>query len=390
MAKSLGGTELFNNSLAPAYPLRAVWMLRLALGLTVLLGATLFFLGTSWDIQWHTFIGRDRTLIPPHIVMLTGVTISGLAALAAVLIETLWSRRNQFISNVSTGFADTFHGSLGAYIAGFGALDAGVAFPLDSYWHSLYGIDVTIWAPFHIMFAVGMAIVAFGSLYMLLSATHLAMREHALGGRRIAATSAAIALAICMCIFTFLLFDAYGDQGTLQFGFMIINAFMPLAALLGAWTFVTAAFAFQWRWAATAVAAISLLFAGIVYLVVPPLTNWLTGIEHLAYRRPGPHPAVVSIDWPALFIVAAILIDIIVHLGRRRGWSTRKLTLIVAAISLIGFLPAPIGFAIYPYYLATELGITGSIVSLLLGLAGALVGSWLGRSTGESLHALEG
>ena len=34
-----------------------------ALGLTALFGAIIFLEGTSWDIQWHSYIGRDRTLI---------------------------------------------------------------------------------------------------------------------------------------------------------------------------------------------------------------------------------------------------------------------------------------------------------------------------------------
>ena len=65
-------------------------------------------------------------------------------------------------------------------------------------------------------------------------------------------------------------------------------------------------------------------------------------------------------------------------------------TLIVAASALVGFLPAPIIFPIYPLELAQTTGMLGFIVSLLLGLLGAYVGSWLGRGTGELMYALEG
>jgi hypothetical protein len=385
MAKILGGIEALNSSSSPAFSLRAVWILRLALGLIVLLGATFFFLGTSWDIQWHSFIGRDRTLIPPHIVMLTGDTLSGLAAIAAVFIETLWARRSP-----TTNFAGAFRGSLGAYIAGFGALGAAVAFPLDSYWHALYGIDVAIWAPFHLMIITGMALVALGAIYMLLSAAHLSASEHAHGAKRAAYLGAVIAFAVTMCIFTFLLFDAYGDMGMVNLGIMTINVFTFLAALLGAWTFVATAYALPWRWTATCVALVSLVFVGIVALYVPPATNVLVQIEHLAYRRPGAHLAVVALNWPALFIVGAIIIDSLVHRAKRKNWSRRKQTLIVAASALIGFLPVPIIFPIYPLVLAHLIGIPGLIVSLLLGLLGAYIGSWLGRGTGEPMYALEG
>jgi len=387
MAKTLNGSDILNNSSFLAPSLRAVWTLRLALGFTVLLGATLFFLGTSWDIQWHSFVGRDRTLIPPHIVMLTGNTLSGLAALAAILIETLWARRSP--TSAGTDFAGAFHGSLGAYIAGFGALGAAVAFPLDSYWHALYGIDVAIWAPFHLMIITGMALVALGAIYMLLSAAHLSAAGNVRGATRAAYAGVVVAFTITMCIFTFLLFDGYGDMGTIDLGIMTINVFTFLAALLGAWTFVAAASALPWRWSATRIALVSLFFVAIVAIFVPPATNFLLQLEHLTYRRPGFNLAVVAIDWPALFIVAAIIIDSVIHRARRKDWSSSKQTLIVAASALVGFLPVPIIMPLYPLLLAQNIGVVGFIVSLLLGLLGAYIGSWLGRNTGNSMYALE-
>ncbi len=385
MAKTLDGMEALESSSSSALSLRAVWTLRLALGLVVLLGATLFFLGTSWDIQWHSFVGRDRTLIPPHIVMLTGDTLSGLAAMLAVFIETLWVRRSP-----STYFAGAFRGSLGAYIAGFGALGAAVAFPLDSYWHALYGIDVAIWAPFHLMIITGMALVALGAIYMLLSAAHLAASGNARGTTRTANVGAVVAFAVTMCIFTFLLFDAYGDMGMVNLGIMTINVFTMLAALLGTWTFVAAAYALPWRWSATLVVLVSLVFVGIVALYVPPATNLLLQIEHLSYRKGGGQLAIIALEWPALFLIGAIIIDSVVRLAKRRGWSRGKQTLIMAVSALVAFLPLPIIFPLYPAELATFLGIAGSFVSLLLGLLGAYMGSWLGRSMGEPMKALEG
>src|SRR5947209_7424333 len=195
MAKAMSGIESLGDSSSLAPSLRAVWVQRLALGFVTLFGSALFFLGTSWDIQWHTFIGRDRTLIPPHQMMLTGVALSGIAALVAVIIETIWIRRNASLERYATSFAESFYGSLGAYIAGFAALNAAVAFPLDAYWHALYGIDVAIWAPFHVMFVMGMAIVALGAAYMLVSAAHFAASVGAAGAKRAAYIGVIVALA---------------------------------------------------------------------------------------------------------------------------------------------------------------------------------------------------
>src|SRR5436305_14421178 len=106
MAKTFDGTAVFNDSTTLTRSLRAVSTLRLVLGLTALLGAIIFLEGTSWDIHWHTYIGRDRTLIPPHIMMLSGVALSGIPGLLTVLIESWWVRRNKIIMQYSSRFAE--------------------------------------------------------------------------------------------------------------------------------------------------------------------------------------------------------------------------------------------------------------------------------------------
>lgn len=388
MAKALD-TGALTAQAARTHSLPVVRTLRLAFGSVILFGATLFFLGTSWDIQWHTYIGRDRTLIPPHIIMLFGITLCGISALSTVLIETFWARRNRQVAASSTQFADAFHGSLGAYIAGFGALDSAIGFPLDSYWHSLYGIDVQIWAPFHVMIIAGMVTVALGAVYMLVSTAHLAARDLAPVARGLSHTGTLIALAVMLAILTFLLFDAYGDMGTLALGPVTINVFAALAALFGLYTFIVAAHALPWRWAATSVVAVSFVLVTIVWFYVPPATTLLLKLEQLSYRRGGAHLPVVTVDWPVLFIVAAVIFDLVRYQARKRHWSARKLLAVLALGTLIGFLPAPLLFPVYPALLATNIGVVSSIVTLLLGYAGGYVGGWLGNRTGEVIEALE-
>src|ERR1041385_7072806 len=155
MAKALDSSELVSSSSSQVYSLRSIVTLRVISGIIIILGSITTLIGVSWDVQWHDFIGRDRTLIPPHIMMLTGIFVGGLVAMATVLLETGWARRNTRLASHSTAFAGFFSSSLGTYIAGFTALCAAIAFPLDAYWHALYGIDVQIWAPFHLMILVG-------------------------------------------------------------------------------------------------------------------------------------------------------------------------------------------------------------------------------------------
>src|SRR5581483_369695 len=233
MAKALGRIETIGSTLSPAYSLRALWILRLVLGNLILLGSIITTLGVSWDIQWHSFVGRDRTLIPPHEMMLGGILLSGCVALVVVCLETAWTRRNPLLANDSTSFANFFHSGLGAYIAGFAALDAAIAFPLDAYWHALYGIDVSIWAPFHVMILGGAALVPLGATYMLVSAARLATRSGDHKTAHLGYLSAIIALGTTMAVFTYLLADSVDRQGTIGLGGgTFVNVFPFLAGLL--------------------------------------------------------------------------------------------------------------------------------------------------------------
>ena len=391
MNKTLSGMKPLNDSPALLHSLRAVWTLRLALGFIVLLGSIIFFLGTSWDIQWHSLIGRDRTLIPPHEVMLTGVGLSGLAAVTAVLIETLWARRNPIIAQSSTSFADAFHGSLGAYVAGFAALDAAVAFPLDAYWHSLYGIDVTIWAPFHLMIIVGMAMVALGAAYMLASAARLAASAKAVGPTRLGYVGVIVAFASMMSIFTFLVFTALNvpGPGNINLDVMTINVFPLLVALLGAGTFVSVVYAVPWKWAATSVAVASLVLVVIVALYVPAATDLLVKLEHQTYRAGNPGFALIAFEWPLMPLLAAILIDIAAQLARRKRWSLSRRIVVMALLSLVVCVPVLPIFPLLSLDLLHETGTLGSGISLLLGLLSAGVGAWFGHQVGTSLQYVE-
>ena len=392
MAKTLDGTTVFNDSTTLARSLRTVSTLRLVLGLTALLGAIIFLEGTSWDIQWHSYIGRDRTLIPPHLMMLSGVALSGISGLLTVLIESFWARRNQTIAQYSSGFAEIFSGPLGAYLVGFTALTAAVAFPLDAYWHALYGIDVAIWAPFHIMFVASMGIVALGAAYMLGSAAHLAARIGTAGSgtRRAATLGVVLALATVLSLFTLLLFDALEDKNYINLGFMSINVFPLLSGLLVAFTLVAAAYAIPWRWAATSVSACYLVLAGIMAVFVQPATDWLLTVERLKYRDTPAFTSIVALQWFITPVVVAILIDVIMHRARRRQWSRRKLALVLALTALLAAaLPVVSIFPLSPVVLAVELGAAGYLASVLLGLAGTYLGTLFGRNVGESLDSLE-
>src|SRR2546421_721745 len=128
-------------------------------------------LGLAWDRNWHDTIGRDSFWIPPHIMMYTGIGAAGLIALTVVLADTLrYYKRAPGVDDSSTmPIFRIFHAPMGFIILGFGALIDLVAAPFDNWWHSLYGIDVTLWSPFHLMGTLGGLIEGLGIIYIFAS-----------------------------------------------------------------------------------------------------------------------------------------------------------------------------------------------------------------------------
>src|SRR6266568_5859011 len=118
-------------------------------------------LGSIWDREWHFFVGRDQFWTPPHTLIYLSVAGAGLLALSIVIADTVrYFKGTPGVDDASTVcIFKVFHAPLGFIIAGFGALQALVAAPLDNYWHNLYGIDIALWAPFHMMGVLGMIYV---------------------------------------------------------------------------------------------------------------------------------------------------------------------------------------------------------------------------------------
>lgn len=111
-------------------------------------------LGAVWDVQWHTVVGRDSFWIPPHDMIYGAVALCGLLAAATVLWAG-WPNRNS---------AEPW--PWGMFIGGLGVVTMLGAAPFDDLWHRLYGIDVTIWSPPHMLGVTGAWVIALGALLM--------------------------------------------------------------------------------------------------------------------------------------------------------------------------------------------------------------------------------
>jgi hypothetical protein len=132
---------------------------------SMLLSASLLtaVLGMYWDISLHIDNGRDAGPLanPAHYLILVG--LYGVL-LAGVLTAVLGGERPTRAS-VAVG-AGWWLPVGGVLIAACGAF-ALSGFPLDDVWHRLFGQDVTLWGPTHLMLIGGASLATLGGLALL-------------------------------------------------------------------------------------------------------------------------------------------------------------------------------------------------------------------------------
>lgn len=105
--------------------------------------------GLQWDIRWHLRIGRDSAWIPPHLMMYSGVAISVLLCFGMLAWDT-WRHRGGRAAGgemAVMGFVST----PGFHLAAWGIALTVLAAPIDDLWHRVFGIDVTLWSPPHLL-----------------------------------------------------------------------------------------------------------------------------------------------------------------------------------------------------------------------------------------------
>jgi hypothetical protein len=156
------------DAVSPGLAATDVRALRRA-ALWALLGAKLLGgWGVPWDIRWHLLVGRDSFWIPPHVMTYAGVTLTVLLAFGVLVTETIQDRRG--VPAPGRIRIAGLVGTRGFHLAGWGVALTVLAAPVDDLWHRLFGIDVTLWSPPHLL---GMAGAQLNTLGCLLIAVEL-------------------------------------------------------------------------------------------------------------------------------------------------------------------------------------------------------------------------
>jgi hypothetical protein len=128
---------------------RITWVALTILVFTTSIICALF--GFIWDVSWHIGNGRDPGPLanPAHYFIIIGLFGIFLAGMLAVVVP--FDKPGPAAVRITRNWYAPVGGIL---MAGCG-LYAMTGFPLDDTWHRIFGQDVTLWGPTHLMMIGG-------------------------------------------------------------------------------------------------------------------------------------------------------------------------------------------------------------------------------------------
>jgi hypothetical protein len=358
-----------------------------ALSATVIgLALATLVVGTAWDTQWHVAVGRDRALTAPHVMMLLGIALAGLVSLALVLADTWRFRRGSEVSAAnSRRVLGIFQAPSGLVLAGIGALLAAIAFPLDDYWHTLYGIDVTLWAPFHVMIVASMVTSGLGALFLLAAEIRQAASARAQLGLELAF---ALGLAATWSTLLLLLPQANADDGLFGLGQtqlvwypILLAGALPLAILP----------ALRLTRLPAPASVVALIVVGLrqaMFWFVPWAVETTRAAEGLVYRPNPPGNVITPYAFPLALLFLALAIDGLAWALRSSARRPRLLLgATLAGAVLAGFLERPWIHTLTTYYFPSLDTGAALLNTMPLTVLGALAGGGLALALNRGLAA---
>jgi hypothetical protein len=307
-------------------------------------------LGMYWDISLHIDNGRDAGPLanPAHYLILFG--LFGIFAAGFLSMCIPRERTGPTAIRLFEGWYAPLGGVLMAAAGSF----ALIGFPLDDVWHRLFGQDVTLWGPTHLMLIGGASVSLIGQGVLL------AEGARSRGGREpgreglIKLRRASLAGGFLIGLSTF---QAEFDFGVPQFDFLFQPMLIALAASIG---LVSARL---WGGAGTALGAVAffVIVRGFVSLMVGGV--WEQSLPHFP-----------------LYLAEALIVEAAALVLLKRG----PLAFGAGAGALIGtvgtaaewgwshvWMPLPWPAALLP---------EAAAVALLAGVAGGLLGAFVGTS----------
>lgn len=119
--------------------------------------------GMLWDISLHVGEGRDEGPLanPAHYFILIGLYLMFAAGMLAVVLPI-----DEAPGPASVRITANWRAPVGGLLIAGAGLYALFGFPLDDTWHRIFGQDVTLWGPTHLMLITGAGLSLVGLLVL--------------------------------------------------------------------------------------------------------------------------------------------------------------------------------------------------------------------------------
>jgi hypothetical protein len=304
--------------------------------------------GFIWDVSLHIGKGRDPGPLanPAHYFILFGLFLLFVAGCMAIVLP--YDKPGPSAVRITRNWYAPVGGIL---MAGCG-LYALLGFPLDDLWHRIFGQDVTLWGPTHLMMIGGAGFSTLAALYL----------EHE--GRRAKPEDTpkdgillkfVVYLGFAGVVIGMSVFQIEFDFGVPQFRQVFEPMLIAAAGALG----LVAARIMLGRGAAIIAALIAIGLRGIVSLIVGPILGAPT-------------------NWFALYLGAAVVIELLaltplfkrpILFGLVSGLAVSTVGLWLESLWINAFYIYPWPTSLWPEALAMAVPVT-----ILTGACGAMVG----------------
>jgi hypothetical protein len=315
-------------------------------------------LGMYWDISLHIDVGRDAGPLanPAHYLILAG--LFGILA-AGTLAVFLPDERP---GPAAVRIAGDWHAPVGGLLITACAAFALLGFPLDDGWHRLFGQDVTLWGPTHLMLIGGATMTLVGLAVLLAEGTR---------ARRASGADSELPLVVRArrtglmggLLIGLSTFQAEFDFGVPQFRFVLEPALLAIAAA----TALVCARIWIGRGGALMAAVFFVVVRGGIALTVGEV-----------FSQTAPHLP--------LYLAEAVCVELVALVLASRAGNGRPNPIALGFGS--GLLIGTVGFAAeygwgqvaMPLPWTPDLLPAGIVMATVGGLAGGLLGAQLGSA----------
>lgn len=314
--------------------------------------------GFIWDVSLHIGNGRDDGALanPAHyfiLIGLFGIFVAGCTAMVLPYDKP---------GPAAVRITDHWHAPVGGIVMAGCGLYALTGFPLDDMWHRIFGQDVTLWGPTHLMMIGGAGFSTIAALFL----EYEGRRANA--GVEDAPRDGIGLKLVQYLAFAGVLVGASVYQIEFDFGVpQFRQVFQPMLIAAAAGLALVAARIFMGRGAALIAAIIGIGLRGIVALLVGPVLA-------------------APINWFALYLGAAIVVELValtplikrpIVFGAVAGLGVSTVGLWLESLWVDAVYPLPWPSSIWPEALAMSVP-----VAVLTGVCGAMLGMVL---TGQRL-----